>query len=43
MERIHGPDTALIMVRDGDHRLSRDVDIALLTATVADLMEQLDP
>jgi len=37
MERIHGPDTALIMVRDGDHRLSRETDIRLLTDVCEDL------
>jgi hypothetical protein len=29
------------LVKDGDHRLSRDADIALLIATVAGLMEQV--
>jgi pimeloyl-ACP methyl ester carboxylesterase len=42
-ELIRSPDVRVTLVKDGDHRLSRDVDIALLTATVADLMEQLDP
>ncbi|MGQ0659740.1 alpha/beta fold hydrolase [Sphingosinicella sp.] len=42
-ELIRSPDVRLSLVKDGDHRLSRDSDIALLTATVADLMEQLDP
>ena len=37
MERIHGPDTALVMVRDGDHRLSRETDIRLLTDVCEDL------
>ena len=30
-------------VKDGDHRLSRDADIALLIATVSTLMERCDP
>ena len=42
-ELIRSPDVRVTLVKDGDHRLSRDADIALLTATVADLMEQLDP
>jgi hypothetical protein len=29
-----------ILVKDGDHRLSRDADIALLIATVAALVEE---
>jgi pimeloyl-ACP methyl ester carboxylesterase len=37
MERIHGPDTALVMIRDGDHRLSRQTDIRLLTDVCEDL------
>jgi hypothetical protein len=28
-----------ILVKDGDHRLSRDADIALLIATVSQLLE----
>jgi len=43
MELIRSPDVRLALVKDGDHRLSRDSDLALLTATVADLLEQLDP
>lgn len=42
-ELIRSPDVRVTLVKDGDHRLSRDADIALLTATVAGLMEQLDP
>lgn len=42
MELIRSPDVRLSLVKDGDHRLSRDGDIALLTATVAELLEQLD-
>lgn len=41
-ELIRSPDVRVTLVKDGDHRLSRDSDIALLTATVAGLMEQLD-
>ena len=42
-ELIRSPDVRVTLVKHGDHRLSRDADIALLTATVADLMEQLEP
>ena len=31
----------MILVKDGDHRLSRESDIALLIATVKALMERL--
>ena len=41
-ELIRSPDVRVTLVKDGDHRLSRDSDIALLTATVAGLMEHLD-
>lgn len=41
-ELIRSPDVRVTLVKDGDHRLSREADLALLTATVADLMEQLD-
>lgn len=41
-ELIRSPDVRVTVIKDGDHRLSRDADIALLIATVADLMEQLD-
>jgi pimeloyl-ACP methyl ester carboxylesterase len=34
-------DVQVTLVKDGDHRLSRDTDIALLIATVQTLMEQL--
>jgi pimeloyl-ACP methyl ester carboxylesterase len=34
-------DVQVTLVKDGDHRLSRDADIALLIATVAGLMEQV--
>jgi pimeloyl-ACP methyl ester carboxylesterase len=38
-ERLRSADVQTILVKDGDHRLSRDQDIALLIATVARLME----
>lgn len=40
-ERLRSADVQTILVKGGDHRLSRDEDIALLIATVAALMEPL--
>jgi pimeloyl-ACP methyl ester carboxylesterase len=39
MNRLRSADVQTILVKDGDHRLSRDSDLALLIATVATLME----
>lgn len=39
-ERLRSADVQTVLVKDGDHRLSRPRDIALLTATVAGLVEQ---
>jgi pimeloyl-ACP methyl ester carboxylesterase len=41
MERLRSADVQLALVKDGDHRLSREPDLALLTATVKRLMERL--
>ena len=41
-ELIRSPDLRVTLVKDGDHRLSRNANLALLIATVADLLEQLD-
>jgi pimeloyl-ACP methyl ester carboxylesterase len=38
---IRSEDMQLVLVKDGDHRLSRDRDIALLLRIVDDLMERL--
>jgi pimeloyl-ACP methyl ester carboxylesterase len=38
-ERLRSADVQTVLVKDGDHRLSRPQDIALLTATVASLLE----
>ncbi len=38
-ERLRSADVQTILVKDGDHRLSRAQDIALLIATVAALLE----
>lgn len=36
-ERLRGADVQVVLVKDGDHRLSRPQDLALLTRTVAAL------
>jgi pimeloyl-ACP methyl ester carboxylesterase len=40
-ELARSADVQVILVKDGDHRLSRDRDLALLIATVSTLMEPL--
>ncbi len=37
LERLTSPDVRLTLIKDGDHRLSRDQDLALLAQTVAEL------
>lgn len=37
-EALSGPDLRLTLIKDGDHRLSRDQDIALLLETVDELL-----
>jgi pimeloyl-ACP methyl ester carboxylesterase len=39
--RLRSADVRTVLVKDGDHRLSRPQDLALLTATVAELIEQI--
>ena len=39
--RVRSDDVQMMLVKDGDHRLSREADIALLIRTVAALMESL--
>ena len=39
--RLRSSDVQTLLVKDGDHRLSRDSDIALLIRTVAALLESL--
>ena len=41
MRQLRSADVQTILVKDGDHRLSRDGDIALLIATMSQLMERL--
>lgn len=40
-EQLRSADVQTILVKDGDHRLSRPQDIALLTATLSQLLEAL--
>ena len=40
-ERLRSADVQAILIKDGDHRLSRDPDIGLLIGTVAGLLEQM--
>jgi pimeloyl-ACP methyl ester carboxylesterase len=37
-ERLESPDVQVILVKDGDHRLSRDGDLTLLTRTIEALL-----
>src|SRR6185437_8184671 len=37
-ERLATPDVEITLVKDGDHRLSRDADLALLTRTIETLL-----
>jgi pimeloyl-ACP methyl ester carboxylesterase len=39
-EAIASPDVQIILVKDGDHRLSRPQDLALLTRTLATLLDE---
>ncbi len=39
-ERVSGPDVQVIQVKDGDHRLSRPQDLALLRRTLAPFLGQ---
>ncbi|MET0372233.1 MAG: alpha/beta hydrolase [Sphingobium sp.] len=40
-DRLRSADVQTMLVKDGDHRLSRDADLALLVRTVAALLESL--
>lgn len=40
-DRLRSSDVQTLLIKDGDHRLSRDGDIALLIRTVASLLDQL--
>jgi len=41
MKLLRSADVQTVIVKDGDHRLSRESDLALLVATVSTLMESL--
>jgi pimeloyl-ACP methyl ester carboxylesterase len=40
-EKLHSSDVQVTLVKDGDHRLSRDQDIALILATLDEVMQKL--
>ncbi|MDM7957304.1 alpha/beta hydrolase [Blastomonas sp.] len=40
-KQLRAQDVQLLLIKDGDHRLSRDQDIALLLQTVGDLVERV--
>lgn len=42
LERLRAPDVELTLVKDGDHRLSREEDLDRLCAVVAQLLQRLD-
>jgi len=37
--KLAGPDVQVTLIKDGDHRLSRDQDLALITRTLATLLD----
>ena len=39
MEKLTSPDVRLILVKDGEHTLSRDQDLSLLTRTLGEMLE----
>jgi pimeloyl-ACP methyl ester carboxylesterase len=39
-EQLETPDARIILIKDGDHRLSRPADLALLTQTLTALLGQ---
>jgi hypothetical protein len=42
-KRVEGTDCQVVLVKDGDHRLSRPQDIALLTRIVEGLDQEPQP
>ena len=42
-EQVETPDVRIILIKDGDHRLSRPSDLSLLCQTVASLLDQNRP
>ena len=43
LKKLRSADVQLSLVKDGDHRLARESDLALLTSTVKLLVEQVEP
>lgn len=41
-QRLEGDDVRVTLVKDGDHRLSRDQDLELLLVTLGGMLKQLD-
>jgi len=39
VEKLTSPDVRLILVKDGEHTLSRDQDLSLLTRTLGEMLE----
>lgn len=39
-QRLTSPDTRVILVKDGEHTLSRDQDLRLLTRTLGEMLDQ---
>lgn len=42
-EQLTGDDVRVVLIKDGEHRLSRESDLCLLTATLEELVERLPP
>jgi len=42
-EKLLSEDVRIFLIKDGDHRLSRDQDIARLKLTIDELLEEIDP
>jgi pimeloyl-ACP methyl ester carboxylesterase len=42
-ERLESQNVRVLLVKDGEHRLSRDSDLAILTALLAELIESSSP
>ncbi len=42
-EKLLSDDVRIFLIKDGDHRLSRDPDIARLKLTIDELLEEIDP
>ena len=38
-EKLSSPDTRLILIKDGEHTLSRESDLRLLTRTLGEMLD----